>query len=57
MNVKGGPMRRISTLFSRRTQRAQQAAPPRKSTIEETICAPKPEPKRCLNEGGHKAVR
>ncbi|HEY3726048.1 MAG TPA: hypothetical protein VGL51_02670 [Solirubrobacteraceae bacterium] len=50
-------MRRISTLFSRRTQRAQPAAPPRKSTIEETICAPKPEPKRCLNEGGHKAVR
>jgi hypothetical protein len=50
-------MRRLASLFSRRAQRAAQTAPPRGSTIEETICAPKPVPKRCLNEGGHKAAR
>ena len=50
-------MRRLSSLFSRPARRAPQTAAPRKSGVEETICAPKPVPRRCLNEAGHKAVR
>ena len=57
MRTNGGLMRRLSSLFSRPARRAPQTAAPRKPGVEETICAPKPVPRRCLNEAGHKAVR
>jgi hypothetical protein len=49
-------MRRLSSLFSRQAP----AAPPAKvrpSTMQETVSAPKPDRRRCLNEGGHKSSR
>jgi hypothetical protein len=49
-------MRRLSSLLHRHPT---PAPPPvvRRSGIEETVCAPKPDFKRCLNEGGHKPGR
>jgi hypothetical protein len=54
---KEGPMRRLSSLFSRHTQSAPPVKHDRASTMQETVSAPKPEPRRCLNEGGHKSSR
>jgi hypothetical protein len=50
-------MRRLTSLFHRPPEPViRPAEPPRKGVVE-TICAPKPEPRRCLNEGGHKHLR
>ena len=59
---KEGPMRRLHSMFSRSAPSAQPPAPPSPQAaslqprVQETICAPKPVRKRCLNEAGHKAV-
>jgi hypothetical protein len=50
-------MRRLSSLFSRQAPAAPPAERTRPSTMQETVSAPKPEPRRCLNEGGHKTSR
>jgi hypothetical protein len=59
---KVGPMRRLSSMFSRSgpsepSAASSAAAASRQPRVQETICAPKPMPKRCLNEAGHKAIR
>jgi hypothetical protein len=51
-------MRRLTSLFHRPPEPIRRpAVAPRQQGIVETICAPKPQPRRCLNEGGHKASR
>jgi hypothetical protein len=50
-------MRRLSSLFSRHAPSAPPAKRAHPSTMQETISAPKPRPRRCLNEGGHKNSR
>jgi hypothetical protein len=55
-------MRRLYSMFSRSAPSARPAPPPspqaasHQPRVQETICAPKPVRKRCLNEAGHKAV-
>jgi hypothetical protein len=49
-------MRRLSSLFSRHPPPAPKPVADR-SGIEERTCSPKPQLKRCLNEGGHKSGR
>jgi hypothetical protein len=61
MTGKQGPIRRLHSMFSRPAPSARPAPPSpqaasRRSGVQETIVAPKPVPKRCLNEAGHKAV-
>jgi hypothetical protein len=57
-------MRRLTSLFSRRAEpvprlAASRSTPPGppQDGITETICAPKLQPRRCLNESGHKLYR
>jgi hypothetical protein len=50
-------MRRLTSLFHRSPEPAPPAVKPAPQGVTETICAPKPQPRRCLNEGGHKAYR
>jgi hypothetical protein len=50
-------MRRLTALFSRRRTPVRPAVAPTREGVAETICAPKPYPRRCLNEGGHKLTR
>jgi hypothetical protein len=50
-------MRRLSSLFSRHAPSAPPVDRTRASTMQETVSSPKPEPRRCLNEGGHKSAR
>jgi hypothetical protein len=56
-------MRRLSTLLPRPTPPAARPTPPtprpvaRRPRGPETVRAPKPRLKRCLNEGGHKLSR
>jgi hypothetical protein len=67
MTLKEGPIRRLASKLSRSGGTAQKTeSTPTGSTptaaaeepqVRETICAPKPVPKRCLNEAGHKALR
>lgn len=49
-------MRRLTSLLHRREPIRRPVAPPRDGIVE-TICAPRPHPRRCLNEGGHKLLR
>lgn len=50
-------MRRLTSLFHRSPEPVRPAAKPPQHGVAETICAPKAQPRRCLNEGGHKAYR
>jgi hypothetical protein len=50
-------MRRLKSLFHRSHDPVHRPAEPRRQGVVETICAPKPQPRRCLNEGGHKLSR
>jgi hypothetical protein len=50
-------MRRLTSLFHRSPEPVRPADKPPQQGVAETICAPKPQPRRCLNEGGHKAYR
>lgn len=50
-------MRRLTSLFHRSQQPVRRPAELPRQGIVETICAPKPQPRRCLNEGGHKHTR
>jgi hypothetical protein len=61
MTGKEGSMRRFYSMFSRSAPSVRPAPPSpqaasRDPRVQETICAPKPVPKRCLNEAGHKAI-
>lgn len=49
-------MRRLSSILQRPT-RSARTSKPRPEAINETAAAPKPRPRRCLNEGGHKQYR
>jgi hypothetical protein len=50
-------VRRLSSLFSRRPEPAPRPVVAPRDEITETICAPKLQPHRCLNESGHKLQR
>jgi hypothetical protein len=50
-------MRRLTTLLHRSHEPIHRPAAPARTAVAETIAAPKPHPRRCLNEGGHKAYR
>jgi hypothetical protein len=50
-------MRRLTSLFSRRSDPAPRPVVAPRDGITETICAPKLQPHRCLNESGHKLNR
>jgi hypothetical protein len=50
-------MRRLTLLFRRSPAPVRRPAEPPRQGIVETICAPKPQPGRCLNEGAHKHSR
>jgi hypothetical protein len=50
-------MRRLTSLFHRSHEPVRRPVEPPRQDVAETICAPKPQPRRCLNEGGHKAHR
>jgi hypothetical protein len=52
-----GPMRRLTSLFTHNPAPIRTPVIPPREGIVETICAPKPLPRRCLNEGGHKLSR
>jgi hypothetical protein len=59
MPVKAGPIRRFYSKLAH-SQDVTHEAPPSSAASDEPreiICAPKTLPKRCLNEGGHKALR
>jgi hypothetical protein len=59
MTIKEGPIRRLYSKLSgssRSAARGPSAPSANADEPRETICAPKPVPKRCLNEAGHKAV-
>ncbi len=50
-------MRRLTSLFHRRSAPVPRPVVARRDGITETICAPKLQPHRCLNESGHKLYR
>jgi hypothetical protein len=50
-------MRRFTALFHRSSTPPRRTVPVRPVGVEETICAPKPLLRRCLNEGAHKGLR
>lgn len=50
-------MRRLTSLFTHNPAPIRTPVVPPREGIVETICAPKPRPRRCLNEGGHKLAR
>jgi hypothetical protein len=50
-------MRRLTSLFSRRSRPVRPPVVSPREGIAETICAPKLQPRRCLNESGHKLYR
>jgi hypothetical protein len=54
--TNGGPMRRLSTLFTRTTPGPTHAAS-RRAPIADAAAEQKPRPRRSLNEGGHKLDR
>jgi hypothetical protein len=69
MTLRVGPIRRLYSVLSRTRVEGHPAASgagrrvaarePRSTSDapRETICAPKPMPRRCLNEAGHKVLR
>jgi hypothetical protein len=50
-------MRRLTSLFHRPPEPVRRPVKPPRQGVVETICAPKLQPRRCLNEGGHKQSR
>jgi hypothetical protein len=50
-------MRRLTSLFHRSPEPVRPPIAPPREGVTETTCAPKPQPRRCLNEGGHKHAR
>jgi hypothetical protein len=61
MSSQEGPIRRLYSKLSGSAPASSTPSPrvaaAEEPQVRETICAPKPMPKRCLNEGGHKALR
>jgi hypothetical protein len=50
-------MRRLKSLFHRPPEPVHRPLEPPRQGVVETICAPKLQPRRSLNEGGHKIRR
>ncbi len=50
-------MLRLHSLFSRRKPPTPKPGAQRSDTVQETICSPKPQTGRSLNEGAHKNSR